>query len=140
MVQREHWDPALGRLVRGAWVGRGHSLRVYLVEGSVHAHRGPEPRQLLVLPQACEDSRQGRGAEVGRAEGDDSAGVMAKRLAIIKGRLGHGDRLGMAVDRVLEACPARAQPLFAGWWRAGQIGGANRAGQWKGTWEAQGSA
>lgn len=53
-----------------------HSLRVYLVDGAIHAHRGPEAHQLLILPEASQDGRQGCRTEIGRAEGDDGADML----------------------------------------------------------------
>lgn len=75
--EKQHSSSELGLCLGAEGVGRRqHSLRVYLVECAVHAHRGPEPCQLLVLPQACQDGGQGRGTEVGRAEGDDGADML----------------------------------------------------------------
>ena len=57
-----------------------------LVECAVHAHRGAEPHQLLVLPEACQDGCQGGCAEIGRAEGDDGADVLDRILSCTSGR------------------------------------------------------
>ena len=46
------------------WAGGQYSLGVDLIECAVHAHRGPEPYQLLVLPEACQDGCQGGCAEI----------------------------------------------------------------------------
>ena len=66
------------------WAGGQHSLGVNLVERAVHAHRGPEPRQLLVLPEACQDGCQGGCTEIGRAEGDDGADVLDRNAVCIR--------------------------------------------------------
>lgn len=76
-VWREHGDCS-GRL-------GPHSLRVDLVERAVHAHRGPQPHQLLALPEARQDGRQGRRAQVGRAEGDDGADVLDRDAVGLRG-------------------------------------------------------
>lgn len=73
---------------------------MYFVEGSIHAHCGAEPGQLLILSEACQDGSQSSSTEVGRAERDDGAHLLdgnAVRLRGVQAQI-HQDlsRIGQA--------------------------------------------
>lgn len=70
--------------MRSVWAGGQHSLGVDLVERAVHAHCGPEPHQLLILPEACQDGCQSGCAEIGGAEGDDGTDVLDRNAICIR--------------------------------------------------------
>lgn len=82
---KQHRLSSWGDVVVGVWAGRRHSLRVYLVKGAIHAHCGPEPCQLLVLPETCQDGRQGSRTEIGRAERDNGADVLDSNAVSLGG-------------------------------------------------------